>query len=127
MSSPAMETEAERKKAQEIGQLLQNPSAFLQPSSMGTTDKGGSGHSNQLVRIAVLNRSRYAVSDVQGRTDWFGSDGASLGSTTFNLTGTIPASTTKVFTTADHSLTGTTIEGTSGTMRVTFTHVEVIE
>jgi hypothetical protein len=115
------------KKAQEIAQIIQSPSAFLQPSSMGTDEKGTGKHHDQLVRIAVLNRSDFALSNIQGSAQWLDSSGSFVGSTTFNLAGVLPAGSTKIYLTADRSMTSTTLEGPGATMRVTFTHADVIE
>jgi len=123
----AAEKAAEAKKAQEIRAIIQSPSGFLQPSSMGTSDNGGSNGSNQLTRIAVLNRSHFAVNNIQGSVEWLGPNGGSLGVTSFNLAGSLPAGETKVYSTAQHSLTSTALEGPAGTLRVVFTHVDVIE
>ncbi len=118
---------AEDKKAQEIRQLIQSPSAFLQPSSMGTSDNSADNRENRLTRIAVLNRSHFTVSSIQGRVEWLGPNGGALGATSFTLAGSLPAGETKVYSAAEHSLTSTALEGPAGTMRVTFTHVDVIE
>lgn len=121
------EKAAEQKKAQEIREIIQSPSAFLQPSSMGTSDNGTVERSNRLTRIAVLNRSHFVVNNIQGSVQWLGPDGASLGLTSFNLAGSLRAGETKVYLAADHSLTSTALQGPAGTIRVMFTHVEVIE
>jgi hypothetical protein len=123
----AAENAAEAKKTQEIRAIIQSPSAFLQPSSMGTSDNGGSNGSNQLTRIAVLNRSHFAVNNIQGSVEWLGPNGGSLGVTSFTLAGPLPAGETKVYSTAEHSLTSTALAGPAGTLRVMFTRVDVVE
>jgi hypothetical protein len=121
------EKAAEQKKAQEIREIIQSPSSFLQPSSMGTSDNGTIDRSNQLTRIAVRNGSHFVVNNIQGSVQWLGPNGASLGLTSFDLAGSLRAGETKVYSTADHSLTGTALKGPAGTLRVVFTHVDVIE
>jgi|HubBroStandDraft_1064217.scaffolds.fasta_scaffold06692_12 hypothetical protein len=123
----AADKAAEQKKAQEIREVIRNPSAFLQPSSMATSDNSTVNRDNRLTRVAVLNRSHFAVNNLQGSVEWIGPNGAALGLTSFNLVGSLAAGETKVYSTADHSLTSTTLQGPAGTIRVMFTHVDVIE
>jgi hypothetical protein len=123
----AAEKAADPKKAQEIREIIRSPSAFLQPSSMGTSDSSAVPHDNRLTRVAVLNRSHFALNNIQGSVEWLGPNGAALGLTTFNLVGSLSAGETKVYSTADHSLTSTGLEGPAGTLRIMFTHVDVIE
>jgi hypothetical protein len=118
---------AEPKKAQEIRAIIREPSAFLQPSSMATSDNGTVHRDNQLTRVAVLNRSHFTVNNIQGSVEWIGPNGAALGLTSFTLVGSLSAGETKVYSAAAHSLTSTTLEGPAGTIRVMFTHVDVIE
>jgi hypothetical protein len=107
--------------------LRTDPTRFLKARDVGVYDKGIINGYRQLVRVSLLNASAFPVADIRGDVDWIDGTGSRIGSTTFTLTGSIPAGETKGFSTADGSLQSSTLEGNAAAQSVRVTSVTIVE
>jgi len=107
--------------------LRDTPDSFLITSNLEYYNKGIINDYRQLIKVSVLNRSKFPVGGLSGDVEWYDDNGGKFGSTTFALGGSIPAGDTKNFSTEDGSMTSTTIQGGAKKAVVKFTHVEIIE
>jgi hypothetical protein len=73
-----------------------------------------------------LNKSHFALRNIQGSVDWVDGNGKVFGSTAVTLAGSIPGGDTKHFSTDDQSMTSTTLESAAAKYRLKFTHVDFI-
>jgi hypothetical protein len=116
-----------QEKAQEKAQVVANPTAFLETSNEAIFDKGIINTYRQLSKVTVLNKSHFALRNIQGSVDWLDESGNTLGSTAVTLAGSIPAGDTKSFSTEDHSMSSTTLQGKAAKYLLKFTHVDIID
>jgi hypothetical protein len=108
----------------EIGAMPEN---YLKTSNVRSDDKGGPHHSLQLVSLTVSNTSHFPVGGLRGEISWTDVRGASLGTATFLLKGSLPAGETKTFSTADGSLASpSVVEGVAAQSTVSFTRVSLL-
>lgn len=107
--------------------LRDTPDSYLITSEPGYYNKGIINDYRQLIKVSVLNRSKFPVGGLSGDVEWYSDNGAKFGSTTFSLSGSIPAGDTKIFSTENGSMSSTTIQGDAKKAKVKFTHVEIIE
>jgi hypothetical protein len=127
LAAAQLTQQAAARTAQAKASLRTNPSKYLDASDVGVHDKGIVNSYRELTSLTVLNRSAFAVDSVQGEVDWFDSGGSKIGSTTFTLAGSIPASATVVFSKAQKNLVSGTLQGKATTERVRFTAVNLVE
>lgn len=120
-----MREETERRLAQEKIALRTSPSQFLTVSNEQVEDKGILNSYRELVAVSVLNRSTLPVQTIRGEADWFDAQGQKLGSTKFELTGSIPPGTTAPFSKANGTLNGTTLQGDAVSHIVRVTSLDV--
>lgn len=127
LSAAAAQQEAVDRVQREKVALRKNPARFFGISETAFHDKGIVNSYRQLMQMTVVNKSRFAVSEVSGEVDWLKADGAKIGSTTFSLAGSLPAGEARSFKTQDGSLTASTLQGAAAKWDVRVTHVEVAE
>jgi hypothetical protein len=120
-ASQAQALERERQE------LRDTPDSFLVTSNPEYYNKGIINDYRQLIKVSVLNRSKFPVGGLSGDVEWYDDDGGKFGSTTFALRGSIPSGDTKTFSTEDGSMTSTTIQGDAKKAKVKFAHVEIID
>jgi hypothetical protein len=122
----AQQAEAQ-KKAQEKAQISANPASVLETSGVEVFNKGIINPYRQLTKLTVLNKGHFALRNVQGSVEWFDPSGNTLGSTSFSLTGSIPAGDTKRYSTEDQTMSSSTLQGKGEKYRLKFTHVDIID
>ncbi len=114
-------------KARDKSSLQANPEAYLETSDIKSFDKGIINRYRQLVGVTVLNKSHFAVNNLQGEVNWTDPQGKSFGTTPFSLKGSIPAGATVRFSTESGTLTSGTLEGEAAKVVLKFTHMDVID
>jgi len=117
--------EDEQKAAAEArADVLANPGKYLKASDPRTYDKGIINSYRQLVGLTVLNTSKFPLTNVTGTVTWM-SGGATLGTTPFQITGSIAPGQSESFTQAAGTLSApTTIQG-AATPQIAFTHATI--
>jgi hypothetical protein len=123
----ALVAQQESKMAERVA-LTATPDKFLQVSNV-EVDRGLLGMGGrQLFGFTVMNRSHFAVTDIEGETKWLAANGASFGSTPFSIRGSIPAADTKVFSTKTGTLVSPgKVENPAANQTITFRHVTVMD
>ena len=121
--------EQERKAAEEAerSSIAANPGSVLEALKHGTYDEGVFNDYTQLSTITILNRSKYGLRKISGTAEWFDDSGNLVGSTPFEVGGSIPAGDTKVFSTQNGTLTSGTIKGEGKKLRLKYGPAEIVQ
>lgn len=119
--------EEERAILAEKQGIAANPGPVLQVLDWNYYDRGFINDYRELSTITILNRSKYALRRLAGQTTWLASNKVPMGSTWFQLEGSIPAGDTKIFSRQNGNLSGGTIAGRSSSMRLSFNPAEIVE
>ncbi|TKD09152.1 hypothetical protein [Polyangium fumosum] len=107
--------------------ILRDPSSVLVADNLGYFDKGIINSYRQLVKMSVLNKSKYALGSIEGEVDWLDDNGHKVGSVPFTLKGSIPAGDTKWFSKDAGTLSNGTLQTNATRTRIRFTRVQLIE
>jgi len=121
----AEEARARREKAKQ--DLLANPSAWFEATDIEFFDKGIINTYRELVKVSLMNKSRFAVRDVRGTVQWLRDNGDEIASVDFSVPGSIAAGDTKTFSKDDGTLTSTTIQTGAQKYRIRVTKVALVE
>jgi len=119
--------EEKRRLDTEKERVVATPSQFLESSELEYFDKGIINDYRQLTSARVLNKSRFALRDIQGEVDWIDDNGQKVGSVPFFLKGSIPAGDTKHFTKEGGTLINGTLETSANRAKIRFTSVKLVE
>jgi len=127
--------EAEERKAEEEklrirrerDAILKNPGIVLEPDGFEYFDKGIINDYRQLSKMSVMNKSKYALTDIAGEVDWLDSEGQKVGSVPFTLTGSIPAGDTKWFSKAAGTLANGTLQTSAKRIRIRFINAAFVD
>jgi hypothetical protein len=84
-------------QAEERLNLISNPSLYLQTYDREYSGEDGGVGDRQLTAVTVMNRSHFAVRDLQGDVVWLDGAEQRIGSTPFSLRGTIGPGTVRRF------------------------------
>jgi hypothetical protein len=77
--------------------LISNPSLYLQTYDREYSGEDAGAGDRQLTAVTVMNRSHFAVRDLQGDVVWLDGAEQRIGSTPFSLRGAIGAGTVRRF------------------------------
>jgi uncharacterized membrane protein len=100
---------------------------YLVTSNLEFFDKGIINDYRQVVGVTVMNRSKYAVTNMSGNVEWIDDSGAATGSVPFSFGGSLPAGDTRRFSQSDGSLRNGTLQTSAKRARIVFTRVDIVE
>lgn len=87
-----------------------NPDACFKASGIKWKDSGIVRSYRELSEVTLNNTSVYDITDIQGEMTWMKADGTTVGTTTFSLSGVVPAGATTTFSQAAKNLTGSKLQ-----------------
>jgi hypothetical protein len=111
---------------QEKLQIMRAPDDALDTSNIVFYDEGIINDYRTLSSVTVLNKSRFALTNLRGEIDWLDGQGAKFGSMPFSITGSIPAGDTKTFTKGAGTLANGTLRGKASKARIRFTSAQLV-
>jgi hypothetical protein len=107
--------------------LVAMPENYLKTSNAKPSEEEAAGHRLQLSSLTVSNTSRFSVDDLRGEVAWVDAHGASVGSSTFSLKGSLLPDETKTFSAADGTLTSPgKVQGVATQSTIAFRRVTVL-
>ncbi len=123
----AARQEARARREQAKQDLLADPSAFIEASGTQFFNKGIFNSYRELVKVSLMNKSRFPVRDIKGTVEWLNDSGDQIASVAFSVPGSIAAGDTKTFSKESGTLTSATIQTNAQKYRIRVTHVALLQ